>query len=86
MMRKQAVSFMYSFSIIMQSLFSVVFTTAVFVGIGYVLTTYLSVGQWVYIPLILGGLGIGVFSMVRFVISAMNGLMRIEKEWEDKEG
>lgn len=81
-MRGQAVSFMYVLNIVLQSLFSLLFGTAVCVGIGYLLTTQLGVGRWVYIPLILVGLGLGVVSMVRFILSAMAGLERLEKERE----
>lgn len=85
-MRGQAISFMYVLNIVLQSLFSLLFGTGISVGIAYLLVTYLGVGAWVYIPFILGGLGIGVFSMVRFILAAMSGLERMEKERENKRG
>ena len=79
-MRNQAVSFMYALNIVLQSLFSLLFSTAIFVGIAYLSVTYLGIGEWIYIPAVLVGLVLGVISMVRFIISAMAGLERLEKQ------
>ena len=79
-MRTQAVSFMYALNIVLQSLFSLLFSTAIFVGIAYLSVTYLGIGEWIYIPAVLVGLVLGVISMVRFIISAMAGLERLEKQ------
>ena len=79
-MRTQAVSFMYALNIVLQSLFSLLFSTAIFVGIAYLSVTYLGAGEWIYIPAVLVGLVLGVISMVRFIISAMAGLERLEKQ------
>ena len=84
-MRGQAISFMYVLNIVLQSLFSLLFGTAVCVGIGYFLVSKLGLGGWVYIPLVLIGLGLGIVSMVRFILSAMAGLERMEKQREEKE-
>ena len=79
-MKGQAVSFVYALNIILQSLFSLLFTAAISYGIGYLLVSYAGVGKWVYIPLLLGGLGVGIVSMVRFILSAMAGLERLEDQ------
>lgn len=85
-MRGQAISFLYVLNIIMQSLFSLLFSTAIFVGIGYLLTTYLSFDAWIYIPLIILGLGSGIVSMVKFIIVSMTGLERLEKQRAERKG
>ncbi len=79
-MRGQAVSFLYVLNIVMQAFFSLLFTVAVLTGVGYLLVTFAGVGEWVYIPLILVGVAWGVISMVRFILVAMAGLDRLEKE------
>ena len=82
-MKGQAISFIYSLSIIMQALFTLLFSTAAFVGIGYLLTLA-GVGTWVYIPAILLGLGLGIWSMVKFILVAMTGLGRLERANEKR--
>ena len=81
-MRNQAVSFMYALNIVLQSLFSLLFSVAIFVGGAYLLTEYAGLGSWVYIPAVLLGLGLGSVSMVRFILAAMAGLERLEKQKE----
>ena len=85
-MKGQVISFIYVLNIVMQSLFTLFFYAAVSVGIGYLLTTYLSCDDWVYIPLILVGLGTGIFSMVKFILTAMSGLERLERSGKGKGG
>lgn len=83
-MKGQAVSFIYVLNIVLQSLFSLLFSTAAFVGIAYLLGSGLGVGEWVYIPMILVGLFVGIFSMLKFIMSAMAGLERLEQQREDR--
>ena len=79
-MKGNAISFIYVLNIVAQALFSLVFSVAVFFGIGYLAVTYLGAPSWVYIPLILVGVGVGFVSMVRFILSAMAGLDRLEAQ------
>ena len=81
-MKNQAVSFMYALNIVLQSLFSLLFSVSVFVGGAYLLTEHAGLESWVYIPAVLLGLGLGAVSMVRFILAAMAGLERLEKEKE----
>lgn len=76
---------MYALNIAMQSIFTLLISAGVFVGIAYLLASRAGVGDWVYIPAVIIGLGIGVLSMVKFVYSAMLGLERLEQQRE-KEG
>ena len=87
-MKRQTVSFLYVLNIVSQSLFSLLFDTALGVGVGYLLHTYAMIDAWIYIPCILLGLGVGIVSMVRFILSAMAGLERLERQRqkEDKRG
>ena len=79
-MKGNAISFIYVLNIVAQALFSLVFSVAVFFGIGDLAVTYLGAPSWVYIPLILVGVGVGFVSMVRFILSAMAGLDRLEAQ------
>ena len=79
-MKGQTVSFIYVLNIAMQALFSLLFTVAVFFGIGYLAVNSWGAPTWVYVPLILAGVGTGLLSMIRFILSAMAGLDRLEKQ------
>ncbi len=79
-MKGQTVSFLYVLNIIMQALFSLLFTVAVFFGIGYLVVNVLGAPSWAYVPLILLGVGTGLVSMVKFILSAMAGLDRLEQQ------
>ena len=81
-MKGRTVSFMYAINIVLQSLFSLLFCTGCFVGVAYLLVDRASVGSWVYIPMIILGLGLGIFSMLKFIIRAMVGLERLERQRE----
>ena len=83
-MKGQAISFIYVMNIIAQSIFSLLFNVAVYFGIGYLLTSFLGVDAWIYIPLIVIGFIVGIISMIKFIISAMAGLERLENERNGK--
>jgi F0F1-type ATP synthase assembly protein I len=83
-MKGQAISFIYVMNIIAQSIFSLLFNVAVYFGIGYLLNSVFGVDTWVYIPLILVGFILGIVSMIRFIISAMAGVERLENERNGK--
>jgi uncharacterized membrane protein YcjF (UPF0283 family) len=79
-MKGHAVSFIYILNIIAQALFSLLFSVAVFFGIGYLAVNSWGAPSWVYVPLILVGVGVGFVSMVKFILSAMAGLDRLEAQ------
>ena len=83
-MKGQAISFMYVLNIVMQSLFSLVFNVALFFGIGFLLTEVFSVERWVYVPLLIVGFFIGIVSMIKFILVAMAGLERLERQRDKK--
>ena len=82
-MKGRYFSFLYVLNIAMQALFTLLFDAALFFGVGYLLTTYVGAPSWIYIPLILVGLAVGVISMVRFILSAMAGLERLDRSKKD---
>ena len=86
MMRGHVISAVYVLNIIMQSIFSLLFSTAIFVGIGYLLTAYLEWDAWVYIPLIIAGLATGILSMVKLIITSMSNLERLERGRAERNG
>lgn len=93
-MKGRTVSFIYAINIVLQSIFTLLLSVGFFVGIAYLLVARAGVGGWVYIPAVILGLGLGMFSMMKFVYRAMLGLERLEmqrererqKEEEGKDG
>ena len=76
---------LYSLNIIFQSFFSLVFPVGIALGIAYLSVSSLGAPRWLYAPLIIVGVGAGLISMVRFIISSMNALSRLEREQEKTE-
>ncbi len=79
-MKGHAISFIYVLNIVAQALFSLLFSVAVFFGIGYLAVNTWGAPSWVYVPLILIGVGTGILSMVKFILAAMAGLDRLEEQ------
>lgn len=85
-MRGQTISFVYVLNIVFQALFSLCFSIALMLGAGYLAVEVWGAPNWLYIPLILLGVGTGLVSMVKFILAAMNGLDRLERERERRNG
>ena len=81
---KGPISFIYVLNIILQSLFTLAFSIAIFFGIAYLIVDVWGGPSWVYVVLLLVGVGTGLLSMVRFILSAMAGLNRLEAEQRKK--
>ncbi len=71
---------LYVLNIIWQALFSLVAPIGVAVIISYLLVRYASAPSWIYAPLIVIGALSGLVSMIKFVLSAMEGYERLERE------
>lgn len=84
-MRKNAFNAMYAFNIVIQSFFSLITPAAVGFGIAYLLVRYLSVGVWIYAPLIAAGFIAGLVSMIKFIVEAMAGIERLEREQSERD-
>ena len=67
-------------NVALQSIFSLAFDIFLCFFIGWILVDKLGLPSWVYIPLIILGVMAGFISMVKFIISAMNGIDKIEAE------
>ena len=71
-------------NIVIHSIFTLLWQIGLSVLIGWLLTERWGAPQWVFVPIILLGVGSGLVSMVRFVISASASVERIEREREEK--
>lgn len=75
---------MYAFNIILQAFWSLLFPVGAGLLLGWLLTEKCGMGSYVFVVLILLGVLIGFVSMIRFLMSALAGLERLEKEQREK--
>lgn len=75
---------MYVLNIVVQSFFNLLLPIGLMVLFSWLLTEKMNVGQWIYVVLILLGVIVGFISMIRFILTAMAGLERLEKEQKNK--
>ena len=79
-MHKRIFNLLYVLNIVFQSFFDLVLPMALAFGLSYLLVTFLSAPGWIYAPLIILGALTGLYSMVKFILSAMAALERLERE------
>jgi len=75
---------MYALNIVLQGFWSLLFPVGAGVLLGWLLTEKCGMGNYVFVILILLGVFVGIVSMIRFLISALAGLERLEKEQQSK--
>ena len=71
---------MYAMNIILQAFWSLLFPIGIGVLLGWLLTEKCGMESYVFVILILLGVFTGLVSMIRFLISALAGLERLEQE------
>ena len=83
-MYKKIVSALYSLNILIQAIYSL----AVPIGVGalasFLLTKYASFPDWIWAVLLILGVFVGLYSMVKFVLTASENLERLEKQQSKK--
>ena len=67
-------------NIVLQAIFNLLWQIGLAVLIGWLCVDKWGAPGWVYVPVIMLGVFSGLYSMVRFIISASAGAERIEKE------
>ena len=79
-MRGNTFSAIYVINIVIHSFFSVLISIGLSALIGWLLVSNEIFGNVIYIPLILVGTIVGLFSMFRTIIISMKSLERIEND------
>ena len=77
-MYKKMVTTLYMLNILFQGIFTLLVPAALGFGIAWALVSYLGAPEWVYAPLLVVGVLWGFYNMVKFTLSAMAGLERLE--------
>ena len=71
-------------NIVFQAIISLASPAALAFFIGWLAVSKFGAPSWIYVPLIVLGIIVGFISMVRFAISASEGLERLEKNRNEK--
>ena len=81
-MYRKLMSTLQILNLLFQALYSLAFPIGVGALLSYLLTKFASAPGWIWAVFILIGTFMGLYSMVKFLISALSGLERLEKERE----
>ena len=79
-MHKKVFNALYIINIVAEALFTLVIPAAMLTGCAWLLVTHLALPTWIYAVAITVGLLIGFYMMVKFILTAMAGLERLEAE------
>lgn len=83
-MYRNLVSALYVINIVFQAIFTLLFPPALLFFINYLCVSYLSFPKWSYAISISLGFIMGLISMIKFAITASEGLERLEKQRKNK--
>ena len=83
-MQKKFVGALYVLNIVGQAIFTLLTPTALMFFIAFLFIRRIGAPEWLYAVLIPIGFIAGFCSMIKFVISASEGLNRLEKQQNDK--
>lgn len=84
MIVKKLINAMYVLNIVSQAIINLALPIGFGVLASWLLVRYASFPGWVYAPVVVCGVLIGFYSMVKFIIGAMAALDRLEKEQNSK--
>jgi TRAP-type C4-dicarboxylate transport system permease small subunit len=70
----------YLLNIIFQSFFDLAFPIGLAILASWLLVEKAAAPGWIYAPLTIAGVAIGFSSMIRFILSAMHALDRLEEQ------
>jgi len=84
-MHKKLFSVLYAINIISQAIFTLLIPAALGFGLAWLFVTKCNAPEWLYAVLIPLGIVAGLVSMVKFAISASEGLERLERQRNNNE-
>lgn len=74
------VNALYVLNIVWQALFSLATPICLGLLVSYLLVRFAGAPDWIYAPLTVLGAISGIYSTIKFILSAMGGLERLERE------
>ena len=79
-MYKRFVNSLYVLNILFQAFFTLLVPVGLGALVAYLLTTLANVGGWIWAVLLILGVFSGLYSMIKYILTAMAALERLEKE------
>lgn len=79
---KKLFNSLYLLNIVFQAIFTLLTPIGLGVIVSYLLTSYAGAPKWVWAPILILGVFSGLFTMVKFILSATAALERLEKQQE----
>lgn len=79
-MHRKFFNAMYVFNVVLQAFFTLLTPIAIGFFSAWLLVSRLAAPEWLYVVFIILGVGSGLLGMVRFVLSSMSGIERLESE------
>ena len=84
-MNRGFVSALYVMNIVLQCIFTLLTAPSLMLLISWLLVSKLGAPTWIYAVLITLGFIVGIVSMIKFAITASEGLERLEKQRRENE-
>lgn len=82
---RKFVSAVYVINIVLQGFFTLLLPVGLFLLLGWILNAKCGVAEWVFVPLILLGFLFGFVSMIKFILTAMRQLERLEHQHKESD-
>lgn len=79
-MHRELISTLHVVNIVFQAIFNLLWQIGLMLFLAYLSVRYLDWPQWVYAPFVVFGALTGIYSMIKFILSASKSLENLEKE------
>ncbi len=83
-LHKKFFNALYILNIVSQAIITLVIPAGLLGGVAWLLVRFASAPMWLYVPALVLGFLLGFCSMVKFILTAMAGLERLEKQQKTK--
>ena len=83
-MYRRFVNSLYVLNILFQAIFTLLTPVGLGALVAYILTEFADVGGWIWALLLVLGVLTGLYSMIKYILAAMDGLDRLEKEQAER--
>lgn len=84
-MYRKLVNSLYILNIVFQAFFTLVFPIGIAIAVSWYLVEKKSFESWIYVVLIMPSVFIGLYSMIKFILSACRTLDNLEKEQKERD-
>lgn len=83
-MYKRLVSALYVLNIVFQAFYTLALPIGIGALVSFLLTKYASAPKWIWAVMLMFGVFTGLYSMIKFILTATAGLDRLEKQQAER--